>query len=88
MVAEGCTITPFDIIFSLLGASDRIWQSTFFLALADNVAALCGTTSTTLVTIDELGHGTSTFDGTMIASTAVKHLVESSLLSNSSSFAP
>jgi DNA mismatch repair protein MSH6 len=77
--AEECTMTPFDRIFTRLGASDRILlgQSTFFVELAETAAALRGAKRRSLVIMDELGRGTSTFDGTAIASAAVKHLIES-----------
>ena len=76
--AEECTLTPFDRIFTRLGASDRILlgQSTFFVELAETAAALRGATRRSLCIFDELGRGTSTFDGTAIASAAIKHLVE------------
>ena len=76
--AEECTLTPFDRIFTRLGASDRILlgQSTFFVELAETAAALRGATRRSLCIFDELGRGTSTFDGTAIASATIKHLVE------------
>nr|XP_009409339.2 PREDICTED: DNA mismatch repair protein MSH7 [Musa acuminata subsp. malaccensis] len=75
---EVCLLSPVDTIFTRLGATDRIMsgESTFFVECSETASVLRNATKDSLVLLDELGRGTSTFDGYAIAYSVFRHLVE------------
>ncbi|CAH2052708.1 unnamed protein product [Thlaspi arvense] len=75
---ETCELSPVDTIFTRLGASDRIMtgESTFLVECTETASVLQNATQDSLVILDELGRGTSTFDGYAIAYSVFRHLVE------------
>lgn len=75
--ATKCELTVVDQIFTRLGACDRILESksTFFLELEETKFLLDNATENSLIIMDELGRGTSTFDGYALARSVLAHLV-------------
>jgi len=77
--AEKAEIGVVDRIFTRIGASDDIsrGESTFMVEMRETVRILSGLTPRTLVVLDEVGRGTSTFDGLSIAWAVAEHLHDS-----------
>ena len=78
--AESAVIGVTDRIFTRIGASDNLayGQSTFYIEMSELAGILRNATSRSLIILDEIGRGTSTFDGLSIAWATASYLADPS----------
>lgn len=87
--AESAKIGIVDRIFTRVGASDDLasGQSTFMVEMTEVANILRNATSNSLLILDEIGRGTSTFDGLSIAWAVIEHISNTKLLGAKTLFA-
>jgi len=75
--ATKAVLPLYDSIFTRIGASDQLTEglSTFMVEMSETADMLKNATENSLLILDEIGRGTSTFDGLCLAQSILEHLV-------------
>ena len=76
--ALSCELSLIDSIFTRMGSRETLCEgkSSFYIELEETLNILKNSTENSLVLVDELGKGTSTFDGVAIAYAVLKNIIE------------
>lgn len=87
--ASSATIGIVDSVFTRVGASDDLssGQSTFMVEMSEVASILANATKKSLIVLDEIGRGTSTFDGMSIARAVLEFVVDHKKLGAKTLFA-
>ncbi|MBQ5765240.1 MAG: DNA mismatch repair protein MutS [Clostridia bacterium] len=87
--AESATLGVVDAVFTRVGASDDLatGQSTFMVEMSEVAYILKNATCNSLLILDEIGRGTSTFDGMSIARAVLEHTADRKKLGAKALFA-